>query len=60
MILTNGNALIISDWRIIMNMYDLVVENSIGKIKKSVYWKTEKEHICQNMAILAQKDWLLG
>ncbi len=36
-ILTNGKALIISNLRIIINMYDLVVKNSIGKIKKSIY-----------------------
>ncbi len=42
-ILTNEKALIISDLRIIMNMYDLVVKHSIGKIKKSIYWNTEKE-----------------
>ncbi len=35
-ILTNGKALLISDLRIIMNMYDLVVKN-IGKILKSIY-----------------------
>ncbi len=34
-------------------MYDLVVENSIGKIKKSIYWKTEKEQICQNYENMA-------
>ncbi len=49
MILTYRKALIISDLRIIMNMTWL--ENSIGKIKKCIYWKTEKEQICQNMAI---------
>ncbi len=31
--------------------YDLLKENSIGKIKKCIHWKTEKEQICQNMAI---------
>ncbi len=36
-ILTNGKALIISDLRIIKNMYDLGVKNSIGN--KMLLWK---------------------
>ncbi len=50
-IITNGKVLIISNLRIIINMYDLAVKHFIGKIKKSIYWNTEKEQICQNMPI---------
>ncbi len=42
-----------------MNMYDLVVNISTGKSRKVFIERQKKNIFLQNIAIWAQRDWLL-